>query len=485
MADKFDLLVIGAGPAGYHAAIRAAQLGMKTALVEKWLDADGKPAYGGTCLNVGCIPSKALLDVAYRYAEAGRAYAGLGIGMKNLSCNVPKMMAHKQAVVRKLTSGVAQLLKSNGVSLHEGGAKLHAGRLIEFTAHDGAKRQLSADHVIIATGSSPTRIPPCPVTGRGVVDSTGALEFDAAPKRLGVIGAGVIGLELGSVWNWLGSEVVVLEALDSFLSMADQQLSKEALKNFRKQGLDIRLGTRVLGSEETDKGVVIRYADKSGEQQETVDRLIVAVGRRPCTEGLLAGDSGVNLDEGGFISVDEHCATDAPGVYAIGDVVRGPMLAHKGMEEGKMVVERIAGQQTEVNYDLVPSVIYTHPEMAWIGLTEEEAKAGGEEYRVGVFPMSASGRAMASGATTGLAKVIAAPAGRVLGVHLLCDQASEMINQATIAMEFGASAEDLGLTMFAHPTLSEAFHEAALAVSGEAIHVAKRKAGRRRETGSG
>ena len=476
MADKFDLIVIGAGPAGYHAAIRAAQLGMKVAIVEKWLNEDGQPAYGGTCLNVGCIPSKALLDVSHRYAEARQSYSGFGIRIDGVAIDVPGMMTHKQGVVRKLTMGVAQLLKGQGITRYEGTARLLANRLVEFTAHDGEKQELTAEQVIIATGSRSTRIPPCPVTGNRVVDSTGALAFAEVPKRLGVIGAGVIGLELGSVWNSLGSEVVLLEALDTFLPMADQQISREALKGFRRQGLDVRLGARVLGSEEKDREVVITYTDKDGERQEVVDRLIVAVGRQPFTQGLLAGDSGVSLDEQGFISVDDYCATDVPGIHAVGDVVRGPMLAHKGMQEGIMVAERIAGQKTEVNYDLVPSVVYTHPEVAWVGQTEQQVKAGGDEYKVGIFPMAASGRAMASGSTGGLVKVIAdAASDRVLGVHLLCDQASELVNQAGIAMEFGATAEDLGLTMFAHPTLSEAFHEAALAVSGQAVHVGRRR----------
>ena len=476
MADKFDLIVIGAGPAGYHAAIRAASLGLKTAIVEKWLNDKGRPACGGTCLNVGCIPSKALLDAAHKYAEASHSFKDFGIEAKGLALNLKQMMARKDEVVQKLTGGVTQLLKANGVTLFEGRARLKAGRILEFSPHKGKARELTAEHVIIATGSTSIQIPPCPVTGNRVVDSTGALEFSKVPKRLGIIGAGVIGLELGSLWNWLGSDVVILEALDSFLPAADEQIAKEALKTLRKQGLDIRLGTRVLGGAETDKDVAISYSDAEGEHEETVDKLIVAVGRTPYTEDLLAGDSGVHLDERGFISVDEHCATDAPGVYAAGDVVRGPMLAHKGMEEGIMLAERIAGQKTEVNYDLVPSVIYTHPEVAWVGLTEQQVKASHEDYRVGLFPLAANGRALAAGSPEGMVKVIADAANdRVLGVHLVCAGASEMINQATVAMEFGASAEDLGLTMFAHPSFSEALHEAALAVSGHAIHVAKKR----------
>jgi dihydrolipoamide dehydrogenase len=309
-----------------------------------------------------------------------------------------------------------------------------------------------------------------------VVDSTGALEFQSVPKRLGVIGAGVIGLELGSVWNWLGSEVVVLEALDDFLPMADQQIAKETAKQFKKQGMDIRLGARVTGSAVKGKKVTVTYTDSDGEKTETFDKLIVAVGRRPFTEDLLSGDSGVDLDERGFIYVNDLCVTNAPGVYAVGDVVRGPMLAHKGMEEGIMVAERIAGHKPVVNYDCVPSVIYTNPEVAWVGKTEQELKAAGEDYKVGSFPMAASGRAMASNDTAGVIKVIAdAETDRILGVHMVGGHVSEIIAEAVIAMEFGSSAEDLGLTMFAHPTLSEGLHEAALAVAGHAIHIANRK----------
>lgn len=473
---NFDVIVIGAGPAGYHAAIRAAQLGLNTAIVEKWLGHDGQPAYGGTCLNVGCIPSKALLEASHRYIDARDHLGEIGIEVKGVKADIPAIIAKKAEVVGNLTNGVAGLLKSNGVTTYEGSAKLHAQRQVTFTGHDGKTEELSADNVIIATGSVPVEIPPCPLTDDLIVDSTGALEFDAAPKRLGVIGAGIIGLELGSVWSRLGSEVVLLEALEEFLPSADQQIAKDGAKQFRKQGLDIRLGTRVTGTEVKGKKVTVTYTNSDGEKSEQFDKIIVAVGRRPYTEELLAADSGVTLDERGFIFVNDTCLTDAPGVYAVGDVVRGPMLAHKGMEEGIMVAERIAGQMPLVNYDLVPSVIYTHPEIAWVGMTEQEAKAAGDEYEVGSFPMAASGRAMANNDTVGLVKVIADKAtDRVLGVHIMGNQASEMIAEAVIAMEFCASAEDLGLTMFAHPTLSEGLHEAALAVSGHAIHIANRK----------
>ena len=480
--DTYDVIVIGAGPAGYHAAIRAAQLGLNTVCIEKWIGKTGKPAYGGTCLNVGCIPSKALLDASHKFVEARDHFEEVGIKTGKVSVDVPAMIARKDQVVEKLTGGVAALFKSNGVTALEGSARLGANRVVNFTAHDGSTSQLTAEQIIIATGSVPVSIPPCPLEGDVVVDSTGALDFDSVPKRLGVIGAGVIGLELGSVWNRLGADVVVLEALPDFMPGLDKQIARETNKQLSKQGMDIRLGARVTASRvskgrgKTGGKVEVSYSDADGERIEDFDKLIVAVGRRPYTEGLLSADSGVNLDERGFIFVDDVCGTDAPGVYAVGDAVRGPMLAHKGMEEGIMVAERIAGHKPVVNYDCVPGVIYTHPEVAWIGRSEHECKAAGEEVKVGMFPFSASGRAMASNDTDGLIKVIAdAQTDRVLGVHMVGAHVSELIAEAVIAMEFGSSAEDLGLTMFAHPTLSEALHEAALGVAGHAVHVAPRR----------
>ena len=476
MSLNFDVIVIGGGPAGYHAAIRAAQLGLNTAIVEKWVNKVNVPAYGGTCLNVGCIPSKALLETSHKFVDTRDHLADIGIKVKGVTADIPAVIAKKDEVVGNLTKGVQGLLKSNGVTTFEGMAVLHAGRKVAFTAHDGKAEELVAEHVIIATGSVPINISPCPLTDDLIVDSTGALEFASVPKRLGVIGAGIIGLELGSVWRRFGSEVVVLEALEDFLPAADKQVGKEAAKQFKKQGMDIRLGTRVTGSAVKGKKVTVTFSDAEGDKEEVFDKVIVAVGRRPYTESLLAPGSGVGLDDRGFILVNEVCVTEASGVYAVGDVVRGPMLAHKGMEEGIMVAERIAGKKPLVNYDLVPSVVYTHPEIAWVGKTEQELKAAGIAYQVGSFPMAASGRAMANNDTTGLVKVIAdASTDRILGVHIVSAHASEMIAEAVIAMEFGASAEDLGLTMFAHPTLSEGLHEAALAVSGHAIHIANRK----------
>ncbi len=476
MSDKFDVVVIGAGPGGYVAAIRAAQLGLKTACIEKYQGKDGKLALGGTCLNVGCIPSKALLDSSWKYHEAKDAFAVHGISTGEVSIDVAAMIGRKDQIVKNLTGGVAGLLKANGVTVYEGHGKLLAGKQVEVTKTDGSTEVLAAENVILASGSRPVEIPPAPVDQKVIVDSTGALEFQSVPKRLGVIGAGVIGLELGSVWSRLGAEVTVIEALDKFLVAADEQLAKEAMKIYTKQGLNILLGARVTGTEVKGDEVTVKFTDAKGDQEMTFDRLIVAVGRRPVTTDLLAADSGVTLDERGYVYVDDNCATSVPGVYAIGDVVRGLMLAHKASEEGVVVAERIAGHKAQMNYDLIPSVIYTHPEAAWVGKNEQQLKAEGVEINVGVFPFAASGRAMAANDTSGFVKIIAcAKSDRVLGVHVIGPSAAELVQQGAIAMEFGTSAEDLGMMVFAHPTMSEAMKEAALAVNGGAIHIANRK----------
>jgi len=476
MSNKYDVIVIGSGPAGYVSAIRCGQLGLKTACVEKWTSETGKVVLGGTCLNVGCIPSKALLESSHKYEEAKHEFDVHGIGTGDVSIDVPKMIERKNTIVKNLTGGVGFLFKSNGVTSIQGKGKLLAGKQVEVTDAKGEVTVYEADNVILATGSKPVEIPPAPLTEGYIVDSTGALDFDEVPKRLGVIGAGVIGLELGSVWARLGSEVTVLEAQDTFLNGVDQQIAKEALKQYKKQGLDIKLKA-LVNSTDIKRGLVnVGYEDTKGAQELKVDKLIVAVGRRPVTEASLSADCGVSLDERGFIFVNDHCNTEVPGVYAIGDVVRGPMLAHKGSEEGVMVAERIAGQKTEVNYDCIPGVIYTNPEVASVGRTEEQLKADGIDYNAGVCPFSASGRAMAANNTTGMVKILAdAKTDRILGVHIIGGGASELIAQAVIAMEFGSSAEDLGLTVFAHPTLSETVHEAALAVGGHAIHIANKK----------
>jgi dihydrolipoamide dehydrogenase len=476
MSNKYDVIVIGSGPAGYVSAIRCAQLGLKTACVEKWVSDKGKVVLGGTCLNVGCIPSKALLESSHKFEEAKHDFDIHGISLEDLKMDVPKMIERKDTIVKNLTGGIASLFKANGVTSIQGTGQLLAGKQVQVTDAAGSVTIYDAENVVLATGSKAIEIPPAPLTEGYIVDSTGALDFAEVPKRLGVIGAGVIGLELGSVWARLGAEVTVLEAQDTFLSIVDQQIAKEALRQYKKQGLDIKLKARVNGSEVKRGLVNVSYEDAKGAQELKVDKLIVGVGRSPVTEGLLAADSGVNLDERGFIFVDEKCRTDVPGIYAVGDVVRGPMLAHKGSEEGVMVAERIAGQKTQVNYDCIPNVIYTNPEIAWVGQTEEQLKADGIDYNVGTCPFAASGRAMANNNTAGLVKILAdVKTDRVLGVHIIGAGASELIAQAVIAMEFGSSAEDLGLTVFAHPTLSETVHEAALAVAGHAIHTVNKK----------
>ena len=477
MSDKYDVVVIGSGPAGYVAAIRAAQLGLKTACIEKWQNDEGKGVNGGTCLNVGCIPSKALLDSSYKYHEAKEDLGIHGISTKGVAMDIPVMLDRKNKIINQLTGGIAGLFKANGVTALYGKGKLLAGKKVELTANDGTVSVIEAGNVILASGSLPIDIPVAKVDGDLIVDSTGALEIGEVPKRLGVIGAGVIGLELGSVWNRLGSDVVLLEAMEDFLAIMDKAIAKESKKIFTKQGLDIRLGARVTGTEIVKGAVEVTFMTADGsEHKETFDKLIVCVGRRAFTDGLLAEDSGVQLDERGTVFVNDQCATNVSGVYAIGDLVRGPMLAHKGSEEGVMVAEIIAGHKAQMNYDIVPNVIYTHPEVASVGQTEEQIKAAGEPYNIGVFPFAASGRAMAANDTDGMVKIIAhADTDRILGCHIVGPSAADLVQQVAIAMDFGSSAEDLGMTVFGHPTLSETVHEAALAVNGSAIHIANRK----------
>jgi dihydrolipoamide dehydrogenase len=476
MSEKYDVVIIGAGPAGYVAAIKAAQLGLNAACVEQWLDDKGKILLGGTCLNVGCIPSKALLDSSYKFAEARDNLGVHGISVEAAKIDVPAMISRKDKIVKQLTGGIAGLFKHNGVTAISGTGKVIAGAKVEVTDKDGNVQIIEASNIIVAAGSVPVNIPPAPLDNDYIIDSTGALELTEVPARLGVIGAGVIGLELGSVWSRLGSDVIVLEALEEFLPMVDAQIAKETAKILKKQGLDIRLGARVTNAEVKDGAVVVSFSTADGEYVETFDKLIVAVGRRPRSEELFTTDSGLTLDERGYIYVNDFCETEAPHVYAIGDIVRGPMLAHKGSEEGIMVVERIAGKQAQMNYDCIPSVIYTHPEVAAVGKTEQELKADGIDYKIGVFPFAASGRALASNEAEGMVKLIAhAETDRILGCHIVGPSAADLVQQAVIAMEFGSSAEDLALTVFAHPTLSEALHEAALAVDGHAIHIANRK----------
>jgi dihydrolipoamide dehydrogenase len=479
MSKEYEVVVIGSGPAGYVAAIRCAQLGFSTACIEKWLSNENKTVYGGTCLNVGCIPSKALLDTSHKYIEAQEQFGIHGIKANKVGIDVPAMIDRKNKVISQLTQGIEGLFAANKVNGIAGTGKLISANKIVVTRHDGKQEELTAKHIILATGSVPIDIPPTPINQETIVDSTGALEFKEVPERLGVIGAGVIGLELGSVWSRLGSKVTVLEALDDFLPMVDRQVAKEAQKILTKQGLNIQLGAMVTGSKfskSAKKTVTVEYKDKEGDQKANFDKLIVAVGRKPYTNELVDSSVGIEFDEQGFIKVNDQCATNVPGVYAVGDVVRGPMLAHKGMEEGVMVAERIAEKKTQVNYDLVPSVIYTHPEIAWVGKNEEELKAEGIDCNIGVFPFAASGRALAANDADGLIKTIAdAKTDRILGCHIIGPSAADLLQQMVIAMEFSASAEDIGLTMFSHPSLSEGVHEAALAANGHAIHIGNRK----------
>lgn len=477
MSEKYDVIVIGSGPAGYVAAIRAAQLGLKTACVEKWSNEKGELVNGGTCLNVGCIPSKALLDSSHRYHDAHDGFANHGISTGELSIDVPAMIKRKEKIVAQMSGGITGLFKANKVTSVFGYGKLLAGKKVEVTDKDGNVSILEGNNVILASGSIPVAIPVAKVDNNIIVDSTGALEFQEVPKRLGIIGAGVIGLELGSVWSRLGSKVVCLEAMDKFLAMMDQQIAKETQKIFTKQGLDIRLSCMVTGSEVKGNEVEVTFKDSEGnEQKETFDKLIVCVGRRPFTENLLAADSGVSVDERGFVVVDDNCATNVDGVWAVGDLVRGPMLAHKGSEEGVVVAERIAGQKAMMNYNTIPNVIYTHPEVASVGQTEEQLKAAGVDYSVGTFPFLAIGRAVAADSQDGMVKMIAdAKTDRILGCHIVGPSASDLVQQIVIAMEFGSTAEDIGMTVFGHPTFSEAVKEAALSVHGHAIHMPNRK----------
>ena len=476
MTKDYDVIVIGAGPAGYVAAIRCAQLGLKTACVDDWLDKEGKPALGGTCLNAGCIPSKALLESSELYDRMQHSIDGHGINIKGVTLDVAAMIGNKDAIVTGLTNGIATLFDSNAVDWIPGRGCLLPDQQVNITPHKGEQKILQAEHVVLATGSTPVQLGVAPLQDDRIVDSQGALNWTDVPERLGIIGAGVIGLELGSVWRRLGAEVTLLEAQDVFLSMADRQITKAALKLFQKQGLDVRLGALVKSSKVSDGGVEISYGDGSGVHTLMTDRLIVAVGRSPCTTNLASDATELLLDEGGFVHVDDDCSTSVPGVYAIGDVVRGPMLAHKGSEEGIAVAERIAGQNSEVNYETIASVVYTQPEIAWVGKTEEVLRQGGVEYCTGMFPFAASGRARAMQETDGMVKILSdAATDRVLGVHIMGPQASELIGQAVMAMEFEASSEDIARTVFAHPTLSEALHEAALAVDGRALHIARKR----------
>ena len=469
---KFDVAVIGAGPGGYIAAIRCAQLGLKTVCIDQFRTAADKPALGGVCLNVGCIPSKTLLDSSERYYHLQHQIAEHGIHVGKVELDLDLMMARKERIVSDLTGGIAMLFIKHKVNWLQGQGRLQSAHEIEVVLHDKSIEIVECDHIIIATGSTPQTTSDICFDGERILDSTGALALKEGPARLGVLGAGAVGLELGSVWSRLGSKVVILQRRDTFLPNVDRQIAEEAHLLFQLQGLDIRMGTRVKSVKSTLKQVNVVYEDEGGEHKLQLDYLLVATGRKPNTEGLNAQAVGLKLDDRGCIEVDVHCRTNLPKVWAIGDVVRGPMLAHKASEEGVMVAERIAGQLSDVNYAVIPFVIYTAPEIAWVGKTQEELAAAGTEVRVGVFPFKANGRAHAMGEHTGMVKIIAdAKYDRVLGIHILGPHASEMIAQAVTAMEFGASSEDIARTVHAHPTLSEALHEAALAVDKRSLHI--------------
>jgi dihydrolipoamide dehydrogenase len=475
MTTEYDVIVIGGGPAGYPCAIRAAQNKLKVACIDEWQNRDGSYAFGGTCLNAGCIPSKALLESSELYHRAHTEFAAHGIKTGTVAMDVSAMQARKAKIVKGMTVGIAGLFKAAGVTGLQGHGKLLSGSRVEYTAKDGTRQELTAKHIVLAAGSTPTPLKSAPFDNDKIVDSWGALEFDTVPKRLGVIGAGVIGLELGSVWRRLGAEVIVLEAMDAFLSIADGAVAKEALRHFQKQGLDIRLGAKVTGAEKSKDGVLLNFTDAKGAQTTVVDKVVVAIGRRPYTTELLGEGTGVQIDERGFVKVDHDCRTDAPNVWAVGDLVRGPMLAHKGKEEGVIVADLIAGKVGEINHDLIPSVIYTAPEIAWVGQTEEQVKNSGRAYKVGSFPFAASGRARAMEAGIGFCKVIAAKDDdQILGVHIIGPMAGELIAEAVLAMEYSASTEDLQRTIHAHPTLSEAVHEAALNADKIAIDIPNR-----------
>ncbi|MEK6592391.1 MAG: dihydrolipoyl dehydrogenase [Pseudomonadota bacterium] len=474
MAKNFDVVVIGAGPGGYIAAIRAAQLGLQTACIDEWQTADGKPAPGGTCTNVGCIPSKALLQSSENYEHAGHTFAEHGIQVKGLSLDLAQMLRRKDKVVRQNNEGILYLFKKNKIAFFHGRGSFAGGKAGAWDVKVEGKTPgtLTARHVVIATGSNPRALPGAAFDNKLVLDNAGALEITEVPKKLGVIGAGVIGLEMGSVWRRLGAEVTVLEALPAFLGAVDEQVAKEAQKIFVRQGLAIHTGVKV-GKVSAGKDVTVEYADSAGKAQKlNVDRLIVSIGRVPNTDGLNAAGVDLKLDERGFVDVDANCRTNLPNVWAVGDVVRGPMLAHKAEEEGVAVAQRIAGQHGHVDFNTVPWVIYTSPEIAWVGKTEQQLKAQGVQYRAGSFPFMANGRARALGDTTGFVKFLAdAGTDRILGVHIIGPMASELIAEAVVAMEFGAAAEDIALICHAHPSLSEAMKEAALAVDNRTLNL--------------
>jgi dihydrolipoamide dehydrogenase len=474
MSKQFDVIVIGGGPGGYIAAIRAAQLGFNTACIDEWKNSKGGPAPGGTCTNVGCIPSKALLQSSEHFEQAGHHFAEHGIGLKDLTIDIGKMLGRKDTVVKQNNDGILYLFKKNKVTFFHGRGSFVATKdgAYEINVAGAASEVISGKHIIVATGSNARALPGAPFDEENILSNDGALRIGAVPKKLGVIGAGVIGLEMGSVWRRLGADVTVLEGLPTFLGAVDEQIAKEAKKAFDKQGLKFEMGVKIGEVKNTKKGVSVAYTNAKGEAQTLdVDKLIISIGRTANTIGLNVDAVGLKLDERGMVIVDDDCKTNLPNVWAVGDVVRGPMLAHKAEEEGVAVAERIAGQHGHVNFNTVPWVIYTSPEIAWVGQTEQQLKAAGRAYRAGTFPFMANGRARALGDTTGMVKMLAdAATDEILGVHIVGPFASELIAECVVAMEFRASAEDIARICHAHPSLSEATKEAALAVDKRTLN---------------
>jgi len=471
---QYDVIILGAGPAGYVAAIRSAQLGLKVACIDNWSNAKSKASPGGTFVNAGCISSMALLESSKIFNLLKHDIANHGISVDNLKIDLSQMIDRKDSIIESLSNHISKLFQHNKIDcFHAQGRLLAAGQVETIEINSGKQSTLHAEHIILATGSRPTQLPCAPVDDESIIDSTIALTLKETPKRLGIIGAGIIGLELAGIWNRLGSEVILLEAQESFLPSTDQQISNESLKIFNKQGLDIRLGARVISAKKGNKKVILEYQDSEGNHTLHLDKLIVASGREPNSDNLAAAEADLMLDDNGYVHVDQDCCTSLPGVYAIGDLTTlGPMLAHKGLEEGIFVAEKIAGQGNAINYDIIPSVIYTSPEIAWVGQNEQTLKARGEDYKVGIFPFTASARALAAGKTEGLVKIIThAESDVILGIHIIGGLASELIAEAVLAMEFSASAEDLARTIHAHPSISEALHEAALTLDNRALHL--------------
>ena len=476
MNINYDVIVIGAGPAGYIAAIRASQYGLNVACIDEWKNRDGSNSFGGTCLNAGCIPSKALLESSELFHRASHEFSEHGININTPIIDINAMQKRKNNIVKQLTGGISGLLNANKIETLVGHGKFLGSNQVEFTDLNGGTNILHGKNIVLATGSSPTELKSIPFDGDHIVDSWGALDFTDIPNKLAVIGAGVIGLELGSVWSRLGSDVEIFEALPDFLNLADRDIAKEAKKQFTRQGLNIHLNTRVTAVKKNNSTLELTYLEGDDEIEKEFDRVIVAVGRRPHTDNLFSADSGITLDELGCINVDDQCKTSIPGVYAIGDCVRGPMLAHKGSEEGVMVAELIAGDIAEVNYDIIPSVIYTSPEIAWAGKNEIELVNAGIDYKIGIFPFAASGRAKAMEQGSGMVKIISSNENdQILGVHIIGPMAGELIGEVVLAMEFEASTEDIQRTIHAHPSLSEAIHEAALAVDNRALNFPNKK----------